>query len=122
MPTSDEKCKEEVTDSRGWHRHQCFRKAKKGGYCTQHHPDTIKARRKASSDKYEAEWKAKEGGWARDKAMKAARDAVIAAAREYEIGANTLEAAVLAGFENWRPDDGAILSAVRHLNQLENAP
>jgi hypothetical protein len=40
-------CKERVYGD--WGRsHQCSRKAVKDGYCKQHHPDTVKARREKS--------------------------------------------------------------------------
>lgn len=44
--------------------HQCPNKASKQfkgkHYCKTHYPPTIEARRKATSDKWDAEWKAKE--------------------------------------------------------------
>lgn len=49
-----ERCKERI-----WHRHcssQCTRKAGKDGYCTQHHPATIKARHAARNAKWQAKW------------------------------------------------------------------
>jgi hypothetical protein len=36
-------CQEKVFD--GWHDFQCKRKIWNDGYCKQHHPDTVKARR-----------------------------------------------------------------------------
>lgn len=40
--------------SRGaWHTGQCYRKAVKDGYCTQHHPDAENARREESRRRYE---------------------------------------------------------------------
>lgn len=46
-------CKERV-----WHERfhsQCSRKAWKDGYCKQHHPDTVKARRKKQREKWQIE-------------------------------------------------------------------
>lgn len=48
----DTKCKESVMwDS--WHSSQCTRKIWKDGYCKQHHPDSVKARRVASDKRWE---------------------------------------------------------------------
>lgn len=47
----NEKCKTLVwTD---FHNYQCCRKAVKDGYCKQHHPDTVKARKEKSIQKFE---------------------------------------------------------------------
>jgi len=48
-------CKETVWHQSGnWgHSIQCSRKAKRDGYCTQHHPDSAKARHKSSKDKWD---------------------------------------------------------------------
>jgi len=45
-----ERCKERVFS--GWNNYQCSRKPVKDGYCKQHHPDTIKARKEKSEQKY----------------------------------------------------------------------
>lgn len=56
-PIDPSHCKEAVSDGSRWMTwHQCKRKAKIDGWCTQHHPDTIKR-------KYEERmkgWKAKQ--------------------------------------------------------------
>lgn len=47
-------CKERVWSGDAWSRSRaCSRKAVKDGYCKQHHPDSVKARRKASDDKWD---------------------------------------------------------------------
>lgn len=51
--TDEQQCTEKVF--RDFHSHRCTRRAKRDGFCTQHHPDTVKARRDASSAKYEKE-------------------------------------------------------------------
>ena len=43
---------------RGGHSVQCTRAAKVDGFCTQHHPDAIKARDLKSRQEYEAKWAA----------------------------------------------------------------
>lgn len=51
------KCKAEVWN--GWRFHKCARNAKRDGYCTQHHPDTKKAKkdkRQAEADARSREW------------------------------------------------------------------
>ena len=48
-----EQCKMEVW--RGFHTYQCSRKAVKNGYCKQHHPDTVAARKAASMAKWQRE-------------------------------------------------------------------
>ncbi len=50
----DKFCKQLVSGPGWWSRSTCSRKAKKDGYCKQHHPDTIKARRIAANEKYQA--------------------------------------------------------------------
>lgn len=45
-----EKCAEKVFE--GFHFHRCNRNAWKDGYCKQHHPETVKARREASAKRY----------------------------------------------------------------------
>jgi len=40
----------------GWHDHQCRRKAVRGGWCMQHHPDSVRARRAATIARYDAKW------------------------------------------------------------------
>lgn len=46
-----DRCKEGVM--RGFHMYQCSRKAKKDGYCFQHHPEAKKKREEASRVAYE---------------------------------------------------------------------
>lgn len=41
----------------GFHGHPCRRNAWKDGYCKQHHPDTVKARREESEKAYEEKQK-----------------------------------------------------------------
>lgn len=45
-----EKCKKYVRGN--WHSHPCIRNTWKDGFCKQHHPDTVKARREASDKRY----------------------------------------------------------------------
>jgi len=54
-----EQCKQEDVATGGlrMHYHRCYRKAVKDGFCKQHHPDAVEARRKKSADKYEADEK-----------------------------------------------------------------
>ena len=44
------RCKENVFSN--WHHYQCSRKIWKDGYCKQHHPDTVQARKIESEQKY----------------------------------------------------------------------
>jgi chromosome condensin MukBEF complex kleisin-like MukF subunit len=39
------RCKETIVNSHYWGGQQCSRKHIKDGYCKQHHPETVKARR-----------------------------------------------------------------------------
>ncbi len=48
-----EQCKEKVW--RDWQHSCCMRAAVKDGYCRQHHPDAVLARRKAADKKYDAQ-------------------------------------------------------------------
>jgi len=48
----DEGCKAMVVPYGAWRESQCSRKASKDGYCKQHHPDSVQARR----DKRAAKW------------------------------------------------------------------
>lgn len=54
----DDYCKERVWPPGSFSGHQCSRKAKTDGYCTQHHPDNVDARRKAREEKWRRMWKA----------------------------------------------------------------
>ncbi len=49
------KCKEQVM--RGWHLGQCSRNPVRDGYCKQHHPDSVAAREKLQTDKFEQKQK-----------------------------------------------------------------
>ena len=75
-------CKEEIMD--GWHFRGCSRKAKKDGYCTQHHPDTIAKRDKdrAARDKIEQE----NSIYARHKRSQAKLTAIKAACQDCRDG------------------------------------
>lgn len=64
---TEERCKRMVSDSGGWHRYPCSRKAVKGGFCTQHHPDTEKARAQASRDKWKVRQAERDRSWERDR-------------------------------------------------------
>ena len=44
-------CKAKVWSVDGWHQYPCSRNAKKDGYCTQHHPNNVEKRRKASEER-----------------------------------------------------------------------
>ena len=52
MSDIKEKCKEKLYGGIGWGSHGCSRYAKTDGYCKQHHPDNVKARREASQKKW----------------------------------------------------------------------
>ena len=73
-----ENCKERVNRGRA-QMSGCQRKAVKDGYCAQHHPENVKARRAAGQAAWEAEWAERERGWARKEARNAIADAVLAA-------------------------------------------
>lgn len=45
-------CKEKVWS--GWDFYQCSRKIWKDGYCKQHHPDSVKERRRKADERYAA--------------------------------------------------------------------
>jgi hypothetical protein len=72
-------CKESIMH--GFHLRQCSRNAVKDGYCTQHHPDSVKARR----DKQDAEWKRKQENsiYARFGRLQAKLKAVKAECQDY---------------------------------------
>ena len=45
------RCKQRVSPKGQWgafHQHQCHRNSVRDGFCTQHHPDTVKARSEAA--------------------------------------------------------------------------
>lgn len=48
-------CKVKVTPYGQWFEQPCSRKATKDGYCTQHHPDSVKKRHDKQAIKYEAD-------------------------------------------------------------------
>lgn len=51
-----DKCKEKVWPAGAWHAAQCARNATRDGYCAQHHPETVKARRDAARAKFDAQY------------------------------------------------------------------
>jgi hypothetical protein len=51
-----EKCKATFLGDGGWHNVPCSRWAVKDGYCKQHHPDAVAARREASRKRDEERW------------------------------------------------------------------
>ena len=85
------KCKASVWQRdrsfRGGRSVQCTRAAKVEGFCTQHHPDTIKARDLKSRQEYEAKWEAER---ARRAVELAAPDLLAALAGIIEIGKRDL--------------------------------
>ena len=54
-----DRCKTIVPSPGSFRGFPCSRKATRDGYCTQHHPESEKARRAASDAKWKAEWDAK---------------------------------------------------------------
>jgi hypothetical protein len=74
-----EDCQAQVaeTTGRGLHKgyRECFRKAWKDGYCKQHHPETIKAKKVKEHEKYLA-WHKTTRSYAREK-CKEARVALV---------------------------------------------
>lgn len=49
----ESRCKAMVSGLGGWHRYQCLRRAVRDGFCQQHHPTTVAARREKSEREYE---------------------------------------------------------------------
>ena len=49
------RCTASVHDQSGWRPHQCNRKPWRDGWCKQHHPESVQARREASEARYRAE-------------------------------------------------------------------
>lgn len=50
--------------------HQCSRKAVKDGYCKQHHPDAVKAKKEAREKQWEQEWAERKRRHEREKAIR----------------------------------------------------
>ena len=46
-----DRCKADVWEERAWHGHQCLRRAKRDGWCAQHHPDAEKERRRKRDER-----------------------------------------------------------------------
>jgi hypothetical protein len=63
-------CKAGVHGASLFEYHQCNRRPWKDGWCKQHHPDTEKARDAKRNAKWDAERRADETKWARDKERK----------------------------------------------------
>ena len=56
MTTEDRvRCSERVFTSGAWTAHPCSRWAVRDGFCKQHHPDAVKARREAQELKWKLE-------------------------------------------------------------------
>lgn len=54
---TDGRCKERVFPDSRFGDHQCLRKAVKDGWCKQHHPDAVAARRNTEALRYEQKLK-----------------------------------------------------------------
>ena len=78
-----------------WHRRQCRRNAVNDGYCKQHHPDAIAAKRKRQDEKWDAE----------DKASKKHRALVSAATNPDNVIITRVELQLLISLSSW---DGII--------------
>ena len=63
MTRRDVYCKGLVHDDHGVSFHGCSRKAKKDGYCKQHHPDAVKARRAEQERRWARQSKIDSLGW-----------------------------------------------------------
>ncbi len=53
---SEDQCKAKATPNDrfgSFHKYQCTRKPWKDGFCKQHHPDSVKARRDAAAKKFD---------------------------------------------------------------------
>lgn len=61
MIMEKERCKQGVWNQGSWSKHQCQRFAWKDGYCKQHHPESVKARREESARRYQE--KVKSSPW-----------------------------------------------------------
>ena len=51
-------CKKRVYGG-SWGGSPCSRRAKRDGFCTQHHPDAVTARQRKSKEKHDADWAAR---------------------------------------------------------------
>jgi hypothetical protein len=60
-----------------WHSWQCTRKAKRDGFCTQHHPDTVAKRAAKRRARWDAEDEARRQRTARNEAHQAVFDAAV---------------------------------------------
>ena len=80
MRTEATRCKQQVTDTLGWHFYPCGRKAIRDGFCRIHHPEERAARAaKRGPTKFERELTQ----MASNRAVDAAREQVVSAARAY---------------------------------------
>ena len=82
-------CKADVHNDFGVSFHRCLRKAVKGGFCKQHHPDAIAKRDAERAAKWDAENRAYRAMARRQERISALKDAVIEAAdsfREWQGG------------------------------------
>jgi hypothetical protein len=52
----NDRCKEMVWDSSGFHKYRCSRRGKIDGYCKQHHPDIVAERKRKREAAAEAKW------------------------------------------------------------------
>lgn len=48
-------CKVKVTSVGAWHSYPCSREATRDGYCTQHHPDSVKKRHEKQTAIYKTQ-------------------------------------------------------------------
>ena len=53
--SKDGNCTAKIPTPDGWGTYRCSRKAVRDGFCTQHHPDSKKARLEATNAKYKRE-------------------------------------------------------------------
>lgn len=57
------RCKQEIYRGTFSRQDQCSRQAKRDGYCNQHHPDTVKARKEKSHNNYVAKKRRENKPW-----------------------------------------------------------
>lgn len=108
-----DRCMAKVRGSGTWSRFRhCTRKAKKEGYCTQHHPDSVKKREEEATRK----WKEKQ-----DNSVYARLEKALKRNRELEADYKELRDAVkqMKDWRRYHPDDHSYMVAKDIIHNLD---
>ena len=110
--SKDGNCTAKIPTPDGWGTYRCSRKAVRDGFCTQHHPDEVKARNAVQA----ARWKLENDIANARAAVRTCGDKVRDAAVAYYTGVTTVDSVI----ENAVRDYTAVVNRLKALEENEN--